>query len=357
MKSYALLIDAENISCTNEMIFECLNKYEKVYIIFAQLMKKISFNELADLCHFIKNGRLNIVKMDSRGKNAADIGLSFIAGKLSSVLDVGSHIEILSNDRIFSNIVNLLINMGFNARQVGLSTNGLTNYDQLVDKRYDYQGLYTSCGGDLKAIIEQEIYLNDMDSTQLVIESEQQEISTPPREENFINGQVEFSSLTDLEINTSSQMKDLTLDTETGIPIAFERFHLKFATKRRTNRNEFLFRLLKLIREGDLLTKNNKLSIANDKGNEKSPSTIIFNCMYLYYARATKSRFKGLKSMVSYFTSTHNINQEFTRELAFYMSKCGLINLNGREIKTVNGGVVIIPILKEKVSPKVLSYK
>lgn len=357
MKSYALLIDAENISCTNEMLFECLNKYEKVYIIFAQLMKKISFNELADLCHFIKNGRLNIVKMDSRGKNAADIGLSFIAGKLSSVLDVGSHIEILSNDRIFSNIVNLLINMGFNARQVGLSANGLTNYDQLVDKRYDYQGLYTSCGGDLKAIIEQEIYLNDMDSTQLVIESEQQEISTPPREENFINGQVEFSSLTDLEINTSSQMKDLTLDTETGIPIAFERFHLKFATKRRTNRNVFLLRLLELISKNGFLANNNKLSLANNNGKEECSTTIIFNCMYLYYARAKKSRLKGLKAMVAYFSNSHNIDQTFTKELAYYMSKSELISLNATEIRTIKGGAGVIPYLKKNVSAKLLAYK
>ena len=113
------------------MIFECLNKYEIVYIVFAQLMKKISFNELADLCRFIKNGRLNIIKMDSKGKNAADIGLSFIAGKLSSVLEVGSQIEILSNDQIFSNIVNLLNNMGFKASQVGLNSDGLMNYEKI----------------------------------------------------------------------------------------------------------------------------------------------------------------------------------------------------------------------------------
>ncbi len=107
MTSKILLIDAENIDCSPNELQKCFHYYEKVYIIFANVLKKITFNTLACLCPFIKSERLNFIKMENAGKNSADMGLAFIAGKLSAVLEKGSYIEIRSKDRGFSNIISI----------------------------------------------------------------------------------------------------------------------------------------------------------------------------------------------------------------------------------------------------------
>lgn len=363
MKSNAILIDAENIDCTTKMLLDCLNKYEKVYLVFAHLLKKLSFNDLADLCHYIKDGRLNIIKMDSIGPNSADMGLSFIAGKLSSVMEFGSHIEILSKDQLFSNTVSLLKRSGFSARQVRFYAKKnefpeLHEFPEFADLPEPLEIkndevleiLDRNHSEDIKKVLEDELTNCSLDIDDSIGSNAAEDQPTCKQSSTKEKPSHDTHTL----VTKRLKQKLISNKTDDDLLSEFNKFHLILNIKPSPKIDKHLMRLFEYIREDKFLAKEMVLSLTDDYGQEKDQAVIIYNCIYLYYFRAKKTCFRGVKAMVRYFNEDHNLDKEFISQLYFYLRECGLVRLSGKHIRSANAGEHVIPILRDRITPKIL---
>ena len=114
-----LLLDIENLHKTENEILQLLKTYAFVYLVYAKSPIVISLDGLQRLSEFITNKRLVLIKMPKAGPDAADFGLAFLAGQLSIQMDqVDIDFDVMSNDKKFEYIVDLLKIMGFQARQL-----------------------------------------------------------------------------------------------------------------------------------------------------------------------------------------------------------------------------------------------
>lgn len=82
-----LLIDLENCPNHIQELQDSLRDYDKVIICYASTGAKIPLDWLMPLHETISAGHLQIHKMDSIGKNAADFGIFFFAGMLAQQLE------------------------------------------------------------------------------------------------------------------------------------------------------------------------------------------------------------------------------------------------------------------------------
>lgn len=79
----------------------------------------LSLDGLQNLADFISKKKLVLIKMPKTGPDAADFGLAFLAGQLSIQMDkIDTEFDVMSNDKKFEYIVDLLKIMGFKAQQV-----------------------------------------------------------------------------------------------------------------------------------------------------------------------------------------------------------------------------------------------
>lgn len=114
-----LLLDIENLHKNENELLGYLSKYHVVYLVYAKSPVNISLDGLVKLSAFVVNGKLKVLKMPKVGKDAADFGLTFIAGQLSTQLKAEEFkFEIMSNDKKFEYIVDLLKALNFDAHQV-----------------------------------------------------------------------------------------------------------------------------------------------------------------------------------------------------------------------------------------------
>lgn len=65
--------------------------------------------------------------MEKKGKNAADFGLCFWAGRLSVQMPVGTEFTILSKDTDLDHVVNLLAKFDYKAERVGMVSENETS--------------------------------------------------------------------------------------------------------------------------------------------------------------------------------------------------------------------------------------
>jgi len=115
-----LLIDLDNCPNQIEQWVQNLEKYTKIIICHGSQPPKISLNLARLLAESIYSKRLEVVEMRKRGKNAADFGLCFYAGRLSAQLSIEqTEYLIVSNDTDLDHAVNLLIDQGCKAKRVG----------------------------------------------------------------------------------------------------------------------------------------------------------------------------------------------------------------------------------------------
>lgn len=364
MTSKILLIDAENIDCSPNELQKCFHYYEKVYIIFANVLKKITFNTLACLCPFIKSERLNFIKMENAGKNSADMGLAFIAGKLSAVLEKGSYIEIRSKDRGFSNIISMLNASGFNATQ---------EYRNLaIPLNHKTTSESNSQDDEIEPTIEslsEEVHLTSDDHNEVSdIPVEYSLDDLLYKEEGSINNELQLdyyvgevnspdlqnNGLMALVPNKEPNIILQDVNNVENIHYIFNQFHRKANITDSKKVQSSLFELIKTIRNGNLKINDELTTLCNANGSEECTSTILFNCIYLYYKRTPNKCFRGQKGMVAYFCNVHNMNRHAATHLYIYMTACDLISLRGKYIRTKNGGKHILPILKNLVSPSLL---
>lgn len=110
-----LLIDLENCQGHVEQLMEDVQQFSKVMLCYAKTSAKIPLDWLTTLSQVIHDGRLEIIKMSQVGKDSADFGLSFLAGRLSVQLSQPSHFVILSDDKALDYVIHLLKTYGHSA--------------------------------------------------------------------------------------------------------------------------------------------------------------------------------------------------------------------------------------------------
>lgn len=111
------LIDIENVYVNSSDLKKLIDTTHRVYLVFALPPSYFSFEFMMDSLAYIKSDKLTLIQMDKVGKNSADFGLSFLAGRLSTELDMHDSIDIISKDAMMINIVKLLQSYGINAVQ------------------------------------------------------------------------------------------------------------------------------------------------------------------------------------------------------------------------------------------------
>ena len=115
-----LLIDLDNCPNQIEQLAQNLEKYARIIVCYGSQPPKISLNLALLLANPIYHKRLEFIGMQKNGKNAADFGLCFYAGRLSAQMSVEqTEYLIVSNDTDLDHAVNLLIQQGCKAQRIG----------------------------------------------------------------------------------------------------------------------------------------------------------------------------------------------------------------------------------------------
>ena len=104
-----LLIDLENYPSQIYTLMDDLDTYTQVVICYAQTGAKVPIDWLMRLTTAVNNNRLTLFKVPSTGKNAADFGITFWAGKLMAELPIETHFDIVSNDTDLDHLISLLL--------------------------------------------------------------------------------------------------------------------------------------------------------------------------------------------------------------------------------------------------------
>lgn len=115
-----LLIDLDNCPNQIEQLAQNLEKYTRIIVCYGSQPPRIPLNLAMLLADSIYHKRLEFVGMQKNGKNAADFGLCFYAGRLSAQMSVEqTEYLIVSNDTDLDHAVNLLIGQGCKAKRIG----------------------------------------------------------------------------------------------------------------------------------------------------------------------------------------------------------------------------------------------
>jgi hypothetical protein len=80
----ALLIDLDNCPRQIDRLPETLTEYARVIACYGGTEPKVPLGMVPLLATAIHEGRLAIIGMQKKGKNAADFGLAFWAGRLAA---------------------------------------------------------------------------------------------------------------------------------------------------------------------------------------------------------------------------------------------------------------------------------
>lgn len=326
MAENIVLIDAENLGCSTTVINNCLMDYNKTYIIFSHFLAKLDFNSIASFASEIKNERLNIIRMDNIGKNSADFGLAFIAGQLSRTLETGSTIEIRSKDLMFNNIVNMLKQCGFNAKQV-----------------------FKHPKGSISGVVEEaKVKINDV-QIDLSLFSKRDE-----------GAKCEDDKLTEIVLSLDRQHINQESEEETERRILNEqiiqqiyKFHSDNKIFISKKGRRVLPHLINLIRENKFKRKPFQ-SICDDYGSETDIAKIIFNCIYIYGMFTYKVEFKSYQSVITHLSTTNYLSRHFATVFLNYLSNCNLIKHSGTRITNTTKFLPIIESLENVMTQTIL---
>ncbi|WP_257230557.1 PIN domain-containing protein, partial [Acinetobacter sp. YH01022] len=104
-----LLLDIENLHKTEKDLLRYLSQYHSIYLVYAKSPVNFSLDGLVKISPYVMNGKLKVLKMPRVGKDAADFGLAFIAGQLSTQVSAKEfNFELMSNDHSMDYIADLL---------------------------------------------------------------------------------------------------------------------------------------------------------------------------------------------------------------------------------------------------------
>jgi len=104
----ALLIDLDNCPRQIEQLPETLATFARVIACYGGSEPKVPLGMVPLLATAIHEGRLAIIGMQKKGKNAADFGLAFWAGRLVTEMPPNTEFLILSQDTDLDHVVHML---------------------------------------------------------------------------------------------------------------------------------------------------------------------------------------------------------------------------------------------------------
>jgi hypothetical protein len=104
----ALLIDLDNCPRQIDCLPETLMEYARVIACYGGTEPKVPLSMVPLLATAIHEGRLAIIGMRKKGKNAADFGLAFWAGRLAAEMPPDTEFLILSQDTDLDHVVHML---------------------------------------------------------------------------------------------------------------------------------------------------------------------------------------------------------------------------------------------------------
>ncbi|WP_006786362.1 PIN domain-containing protein [Thiorhodospira sibirica] len=103
-----LLVDLENCPTQFTQLAQRFDDFTKILICYANPSVKLPIDLLIPLSKAIAEHRLTLHKMEAIGKNAADFGITFLAGMLAMQLPPDTEFWILSNDKDLDHVITLL---------------------------------------------------------------------------------------------------------------------------------------------------------------------------------------------------------------------------------------------------------
>lgn len=112
-----LLIDLDNCPRQIAALPQSLAEYARVIGCHGAVEPKVSLALVPLLASAIQAGKLELVNMKRPGKNAADFGLAFWAGCLSSGMPADTEFDVLSQDSDLDHVVDLLRAAGRKAQR------------------------------------------------------------------------------------------------------------------------------------------------------------------------------------------------------------------------------------------------
>jgi hypothetical protein len=103
-----LLLDLDN--CPHEMawLVDDLPRFRKVIACHGPVEPKLSLDLATQLSAALQAGQVEFFRMTRGGKNAADFGLAFLAGKLMAEFSARTEFVVLSNDTDLDHVVDML---------------------------------------------------------------------------------------------------------------------------------------------------------------------------------------------------------------------------------------------------------
>jgi hypothetical protein len=104
----ALLIDLDNCPRQIEQLPDTLATFARVIACYGGSEPKVPLGMVPLLAAAIHEGRLAIIGMQKKGKNAADFGLAFWAGRLVAEMPPDTEFLILSQDTDLDHVVHML---------------------------------------------------------------------------------------------------------------------------------------------------------------------------------------------------------------------------------------------------------
>ncbi len=128
-----LLIDLDNCPRQFRNLPHTIEQFTRVVACYGKQEPKIPLNLVTFLAKAISNGKLEIVGMQKKGKNAADFGLTFWAGRLMAELPPETEFIILSEDTDLNHVINLLHTAGRKATRINGKSKNIT-LDDSQDK-------------------------------------------------------------------------------------------------------------------------------------------------------------------------------------------------------------------------------
>ena len=162
-----LLLDIENIHKTEKELLQLLKIYTCVYLVYAKSPVALSLDALIQLSPFVMEKKLVVIKMPKIAPDAADFGLAFLAGQLSTQMEPQNTIfEVMSNDKKLEYIVDLLKVMGFKAFQNKIIPDFKTVIDKPKENLSLVMGRSTSHTLKLQHLMKIFLKLKNMPSTE-----------------------------------------------------------------------------------------------------------------------------------------------------------------------------------------------
>jgi hypothetical protein len=111
-------LDLDNCPSQLAQLPKALSSFSRVIACHGGHEPKVSLGLVPLLATALQAGQLEIVPMKRGGKNAADFGLAFWAGRLSAELPADTEFVVLSLDRDLDHVVHLLEGLGRSVRRL-----------------------------------------------------------------------------------------------------------------------------------------------------------------------------------------------------------------------------------------------